>query len=154
MRPGLWWWHCCWAQRLSGVQRLSWSTGGLYSLPTPNLSWEQAFLFNKAPPFPNSHHWDVFFSCFYCFSKKHSWLLPSLKGIKILIQLYFLPFSCDKSIAHVWVLGPESISLHDWHLVRILRVWSWLGKASVLSVVGCNSVFMMRHHLQIRSSCG
>ena len=89
MRPGLWWWHCCRAQRLSGVQGLSRSTGGLYSHPATNLSWDQVFLFNQAPSVFSS----LTFFCYYCFSKKHSRPLQPLKGIKLLVQLHlFLLF--------------------------------------------------------------
>lgn len=130
MRPGLWWWHCCRAQRLLGVQRLSRSTDGLYSHPTPNLSWDQAFLFNKALSISKLSSLNFFFFLLLLFlqkKKKHSWLLRSLKETKLWVQLYFLLLSSDdKSTAHVCVLWPKSISHHDGQLVHILSVWLWV----------------------------
>lgn len=124
MRPGLWWWHCCRAQRLSGVQRLSRSTGGLYSHPTPNLSWDQVFLFNKAPSISQLSSLRFFFLLLLFFQKAQ--LVSALCQRNQIINPALFSSSFVLGQIHVWVLWPKSISLHDWQLVHILSVWLWL----------------------------
>lgn len=109
-----WWRHCCWAQRLSGVQWLSRKADVLYSYPIPNLSWDQAFLFNKALIL-KSHLWK--FSIIIFYPKRTAWL----RHYFLLLAFY------DKPTARFWVLRskskPKFIIHHDWQLVQILRQW-------------------------------
>ena len=150
MRPGLWWRQCRRAQRLSGVQRLNRSTDGLYSHPIPNLSWDQAFLLNKAPSISKLSSVRVFFFLLLLFIPKSTAGFCSLSKESnyesSFIFLLLLSFEKTTVDALKYALNLLVIILCECDLIFHF----WLRKStSVLSAVGCNTVFIIKCHMQI-----